>query len=342
VGASWIFTRSGNTWTQQGSKLVGDGCVSLTCYQGWAIALNQAGSTLAIGGIADDDYVGATWVFTSSNGTWTQQGQKLVGTGGATGANEQGGALALSGTGNVLVVGGPADNRNQGAVWVWTRTNGVWDQQGEKLIGTGDPGPSDLQGSSVSISTAGGILAFGGPYENSGEGAAWVFARNENNVWEQQGEKLVGTGGTGLPSMGYSVALSNDANTLVMGGNTDNLGKGATWVFKGPNVPSPSPTPPTTPVPTPTPTPPTPSPSPTPTPSPEASTSGLTSGQKAVVAIIVIIALILLGGVGYYYHRKRQQGNDLGGPLAAADTGTGAPGPASTTSFQSFQEAVDD
>ena len=37
-------------------------------------------------------------------------------------------------------MGGPGDNNNQGAAWVFTRTGGVWTQQGAKLV------PSDISG----------------------------------------------------------------------------------------------------------------------------------------------------------------------------------------------------
>jgi hypothetical protein len=47
----------------------------------------------------------------------------------------------------------------------------------------------------------------------------------------QQGEKLTGTGQTGNGYFGYSVALSADANTALIGGDQDNGGVGSAWVF---------------------------------------------------------------------------------------------------------------
>jgi hypothetical protein len=43
-------------------------------------------------------------------------------------------------------------------------------------------------------------------------------------VWTQQGNKLVGTGAVGPnpPSQAYSVALSGDGNTAIVGGPTGN------------------------------------------------------------------------------------------------------------------------
>jgi hypothetical protein len=48
---------------------------------------------------------------------FTQQGPKLVGTG-AIGAAFQGDAVALSGDGNTVIVGGREDNGGAGAAWV--------------------------------------------------------------------------------------------------------------------------------------------------------------------------------------------------------------------------------
>ena len=71
---------------------------------------------------------------------YKQQGIKLVGTGYATGSStnvpHQGSAIALSADGNTALVGGNGDSMSLGACWVFTRTGGVWSQQGAKLVGS--------------------------------------------------------------------------------------------------------------------------------------------------------------------------------------------------------------
>jgi hypothetical protein len=47
----------------------------------------------------------------------------------------------------------------------------------------------------------------------------------------QQGGKLTGTGGTGTGRLGYSVALSADGDTALIGGRYGSIGAGAAWVF---------------------------------------------------------------------------------------------------------------
>jgi hypothetical protein len=103
----------------------------------------------------------------------SQQGPKLVGTG-ASGVSQQGASVALSADGNTAIVGGPGDNNGQGAAWVYTRSGGVWTQQGNKFVGTGASGAAQ-QGVSVSLSVDGNTAIVGGLDDNGGAGAAWVY-----------------------------------------------------------------------------------------------------------------------------------------------------------------------
>jgi hypothetical protein len=162
---------------------------------------------------------------------FTQQGQKLVGTG-AVGIAQQGLSVSLSDDGNTAIVGGPEDNSYVGAAWVYTRSSGAWSQQA-KLVGTGAVGGAE-QGFSASLSNDGNTAIVGGPFDNSSVGAAWVYARS-GGAWSQQA-KLVGTGAVGpiAVSQGQSVSLSGDGNTAIVGGNLDNDGVGAAWVFVQP------------------------------------------------------------------------------------------------------------
>lgn len=85
-GAVWVFVRNGQSWKQQGAKLVvdckhhcggprGQGENQKTFQFGQTIALSANGNTGLIGASGG---VGAAWVFTRSHGGWSQQA-KLVG-----------------------------------------------------------------------------------------------------------------------------------------------------------------------------------------------------------------------------------------------------------------------
>jgi hypothetical protein len=109
----------------------------------------------------------------SAEAQFTQQSPKLVGTG-ASGNAGQGVSVSLSSDGNTAIVGGPNDNSQTGAAWVFTRSAGAWNQQGLKLVGTGAITCCDIpgQGSSVSLSSDGNTAIVGNPADNGRAGAA--------------------------------------------------------------------------------------------------------------------------------------------------------------------------
>ena len=74
----------------------------------------------------------------------------------------QGTSVALSADGNTAIVGG---SRRQciGAAWVFTRSGGVWTQQGGKLVGIDAIGGAE-QGSSVALSADGNTAIVRGAF----------------------------------------------------------------------------------------------------------------------------------------------------------------------------------
>ncbi|HEX3070362.1 MAG TPA: hypothetical protein VHX14_17475 [Thermoanaerobaculia bacterium] len=214
-------------FSQQGSKLVGSGSAA-GALQGDAVALSADGNTAIIGGRLDNGGAGAVWIWTRSNGVWSQQGPKLVGTGGDSNS-QQGTSVAISADGNTAITGAWLDNSEVGAAWIWTRSGGVWTQQGSKLFATDTAGIAH-QGISVGISGNGDTVIVGGNLEGPW-GAAWIWSRS-GGVWSQQGSKLVGSGASGASNQGVSVCLSGDGSTAIVGGPQDGNDDGAVWIWK--------------------------------------------------------------------------------------------------------------
>ena len=129
IGAAWVFTRSGQTWTQQGGKLEGSGEVGNTVNFGTTVALSGDGDTALVSGPSDDGEAGAVWVFTRSGQTWSQQGQKL--TGAPVEEGSFGESLALSEDGNTALIAGYLDGAE-----LFTRSGETWSPHGEDLAST--------------------------------------------------------------------------------------------------------------------------------------------------------------------------------------------------------------
>ena len=168
---------------------------------GSALAADQAGSQLALA-------------------QFTQQGPKLVGTG-AVGPAEQGSSVALSADGNTAIVGGLDDNGLTGAAWVYTRSGGVWTQQGSKLVGTGAVGnavdkasPSRCPPTATPPSWA-GLTTTRTPGRRGSSPAAAASGPSRAASWSAPARLEA-------PHQGVSVALSADGNTAIVGGPDDN------------------------------------------------------------------------------------------------------------------------
>jgi hypothetical protein len=229
-GAAWVFTRTGATWKEQ-AELTG-GEESAPSLFGSSVALSSSGNTALIGGTQDNGTKGAAWVFTRSGEKWTQQGTKLTGSEESSDA-EFGESVALSAEGNIALIGGPRESTGFGAVWAFSRSGEKWIQQGAKLTASGEAcegGEGGGFGWSVALSAEGNTAIIGAPFEEEqiakdscggGEiGSFYEFTRS-GEKWTQHGEKVRGSGEAGEGQFGFSVALSAEGSTVLIGAPDD-------------------------------------------------------------------------------------------------------------------------
>jgi hypothetical protein len=147
---------------------------------------------------------------------------------------QHGYAIALSSSGNTLAVGAPADNGGRGRLFIYQRTNGVWQEQFAITPATVQPGSGGVNFAlAVSISADGNTVAAGVPYDDAeGDGGAFVFTRM-GNVWSQVGGELEGTNITGSNPSRQGVTLLLNANgTMLMIFGNDTGSNGAVWIFQ--------------------------------------------------------------------------------------------------------------
>jgi FG-GAP repeat/Divergent InlB B-repeat domain len=236
-GAVYVFTRTGGVWSQQAyvkaSNAEGPSFFAVGSDRfGFSVTLD--GDTMAVGANGEDSGAtgingdqtnnnivlsGAVYVFTRTNGDWSQQAYLKASN---TGAEDSFGvSVALAG--DTLAVGAfqeesaatgvngnQADNSalHSGAVYVFTRAGGVWSQQA--YVKASNTGVGDAFGLSVAL--VGNTLAVGAHREGGG-GAAYVFTRT-NGVWSQQAYLKASNTGF-LDFFGSSVAMTGD--TLAVG-----------------------------------------------------------------------------------------------------------------------------
>ena len=225
-GGAFLFTRSGESWAQQGAKLTGAG-ESGVGYFGRNLALSADGSTALLGAPGDAGHLGAAFLFARSGEAFAEPGVRLTG-GEESGEGRFGTSTALSADGATALVGGRSDDGGLGAGWVFTRSGASFSQQGPKLTAAEEAGPGEF-GFSAALSADGNTALLGGPRDGGGSGAAWVLTRS-GGVWAPQGEKLITVSGTGKGAFGSSVALSGDGANALIGAPHDGR-FGAVWAL---------------------------------------------------------------------------------------------------------------
>lgn len=180
--------------------------------QSYSVAMNADGSTVLAGNPTDN---GEVFIYTRTTGTWRQQGNKLtVNANGGTPANF-GNAVGLSADGNIAIVGAPGGDQQNGAVWVFERNNGTWQQPGIKLEGTGGKMNDAFLGRSAAISADGKTIVAGG-LSAASKNAIWVFTKT-GNQWQQSALLEAPDGGKNGKDK-QPVALSADGNTVAIKG----------------------------------------------------------------------------------------------------------------------------
>jgi len=212
IGAAYVFTRTGTTWTPQAKLSAADGAAG----DNFGYSITLSGDTALIGALGVNSAKGAAYVFTRTGTTWNQQA-KLLAADGQTPDN-LGSSVSLSG--DTALIGASGVSSSKGAAYVFTQAGSTWTQQAKLLASDGLA--SDYFGCSVSIS--GNTAFIGASGANSGNGSVYVFART-GTTWAQQ-EKLLGASGDGF---GCSVSLSGD--TALIGALGDDGAKGSAYVF---------------------------------------------------------------------------------------------------------------
>lgn len=239
-GAVYIFTRSNSTWTFQ-QKLVGQGTNGrvATDYFGSVVSLYE--DTVAVG-VGNHDYdengnnlitdAGCVFVFIRTANVWSVQ-QKLVGQGtnGRVTVDQFG--LTLSLNGETLAVGalkqdfdenGGDQADDAGAVFIFTRSSGVWSLQ-QKIVGRGAYGRTSGDFFGGGISVYGDIMAVSaynhdsdldGANLVSNAGIVNIYARS-GSVWSfQQKVSAVGTNSRGASDL-FGAFPSLNGTTLAIG-----------------------------------------------------------------------------------------------------------------------------
>lgn len=227
AGAVYVFEQSNGIWSQK-QKLTPDDGDSEDQF-GRSIALTGDGATALIGASGDEDRAGSAYVFTRSDGTWTQS-QKLAADDGDS-IDLFGTAVALAPDGTAAVIGAPRDEdpngRAAGSAYVFTQDDGTWTQQ--QKLASNDADARGGFGSSVTISTEHASILVGAENDESPHGAdtepMWdagaVYAFTQSNGTWIHHQKIAPDDVDSGDLFGTAVVLSADGETALIGASRD-------------------------------------------------------------------------------------------------------------------------
>ena len=174
----------------------------------------------------DNDYTGAAYVFIK-DGTWSQVA-KLTASDGVP-LLLFGCSVSVSSDGSTALIGAYRDDSSKGAAYIFIK-DGTWinDTETAKLTAS-DGEADDYFGYSVSISSDGLIAIIGASDDDSKTGSAYVFSKN--GAWTDAVEitKLTASDGEADDYFGYSVSISSDGSTSLVGARGDNNYTGAAY-----------------------------------------------------------------------------------------------------------------
>ena len=168
---------------------------------------------------------------------WSQVGADIDG---EAAGDESGETVAISATGNTVIIGAPTNDGNgtdSGQTRIYTYDGTNWVQVGADIDGEA---AGDQSGEAVAISADGNTVAIGA-LGNDGNGTSSGHARIYNfdgTNWVQVGADIDGENASDLS--GGAVAISADGNTVAIGaiGNDDNgtlSGHARIYTFDGTN-----------------------------------------------------------------------------------------------------------
>jgi hypothetical protein len=218
TGAAYVFTRSGDNWTQQARLSAPDGATFKDF--GYSVALNSEGDTAIVGSPG----MNAAYVFVRNGTTWSLQARLSSN----PEENEgMGNAVALSSDGNTAIIAAPGKNNGRGAAYVYTRSGTSWSLQRELT----DPSSAEWEyfGNSVALGDSGSTALIGAHVKGSNRGSAFVFIRS-GTTWSQQAE-LIATDATPVYFFGSSASLNSTGSLALVGAKESNSSRGAAYIF---------------------------------------------------------------------------------------------------------------
>jgi len=221
TGSAYIFEKGGSGWSNmtQTAKLTASDGVDYDRFG--RVSISNDGSITAIMG------AGAVYIFEKGVSGWsnTTETAKLTASGAGLSAS-------ISNDGSMVIMGAT------GAAYIFEKGGSGWSNMTETAKLTASDGlGGDYLGHGVSISGDGTTAVLGAYRDGSSTGSAYIFDKGGSG-WSNMTEttKLTAYDGQSNDQFGYSVSISNDGSTTIVGAYKDDVSskseRGSAYIYE--------------------------------------------------------------------------------------------------------------
>ena len=245
-GAAYVWVQQNGSWpTSDTAELTAPDGAANDAGGYLPVAISPDGNTVVFGAghhtVGGNIEQGAAYAFTQPPGGWGSAAPAVAELTASDGvANDVFGLEVAAADDTVAVQGGlNGGGSAQGAIYVYTKSGGVWTSvaQQAELTATGDP-TMGIGSNSLAISPDAATIAVGAPADavnsNNSAGEVFVFAR-PGSVWanaSSQSATLTASDGAAGDDLGFAVGTSGAA--IVAGAPGHTASAGAVYVFDEP------------------------------------------------------------------------------------------------------------
>ena len=208
AGAAYLYNAPGGSWTANPSPTA-TFTVSSTVYLGWSVALSADGQTALVGAPDTGSGEGAAYLNSAPGGSWTANPSPIYTFIGSSG-EALGASVTLSADGQTALVGATADET--GVVYLYSEAGGTWSTAESRHLHRQLGRAARLLGGALGRSP--------GPTQRPGwsdyNGAAYLYSVLDG-AWLASPSPIVTFTGSSTEELGWSVALSADGQTALVG-----------------------------------------------------------------------------------------------------------------------------
>jgi hypothetical protein len=222
-GKAYIYSWHDTVWDETGIMASG---LPAGAQYGFSVDINSDGSKVIVGAPGDNSSQGSAYLYEWTGFAWDET--EITPDTPVTG-ERFGTSVSITGDGTMMAIG--ANGSSQGQAYVFEYDGSNWNQV--TLLSASDGISGDEFGYCIGISDNESVVVGAYNYGDDLTGAAYVYTKNGTS-WDET--KLIASDGASQSEFAWSVDISQDGNSVVVGAkaddNTIGTNAGAVYLYQ--------------------------------------------------------------------------------------------------------------